>query len=101
MEKLKMMLLSMILKKYALGYLVKGWSGVKGYKTQILAVIGFGVYAVEKLGYIPKEIAEQLYPYLLGGGAITFMQKLQHYEPIVNKTISLVKEEVKNTEVKK
>ena len=97
MEKLKMMLLSMILKKYALGYLVKGWSGVKGYKTQILVAIGVGVYAAERFGYVPKEVADQLYPYLFGGGAVTFMQKLQRYEPIVNQTISSVREEANKT----
>lgn len=90
-EKVKLAILKTILNKYALGYLVKGWAGIKGYKTQIVLAVGIGVKVLKTVGYLPKEVAEPLYPYLLGASAVTLMQKLQRYQPIIDELIQGVR----------
>lgn len=92
MDKIKNMILSFILKKYALGYLVDAYSKIKGYKTQLFTAICIGVYIGETLGQIPHELAEQLYTLFGGLGGMAFIQKLQRYQPLIDKTVNDVRE---------
>ena len=84
METMKLAIFRLLLKKYALGYLVKGWEKTKGYKTAIFTVLTILTYAGEQFGYVPKELAAQLYTLFGGGAGFSFMQKLQRYQPYVD-----------------
>ena len=95
MENLKLKIIQFLLNKYALGYLVKGWSAIKGYKTQIFGVICVLVYVGETTGQIPHDLAEQLYALFGGLGGMAFMQKLQRYQPVIEQTVNKVKEDSK------
>lgn len=93
MERIKLFIFDLILKKYALGYLVQGWVKLKGWKTQICAVALVLVWLGEVSGYIPKELADQLEVIFSTGGAFAFMQKLQRAEPFVKEMVEKVKAE--------
>ena len=92
MEKLKLMVASYALKKYALGYLVKGYSSLRGYKTQIAAAVGIAVWLAQITGYVTPEQAQILYGIVGAGGGMALLQKLQRYEPMVEEIAQKVKE---------
>lgn len=91
MENLKNKIVSFLLKKYALGYLVKAWSSVKGYKTQIFAALSVLTWIGEVTGHIPKETAGQLYTAFGSGAGFSFIQKLQRYTDQASGIIGEVK----------
>jgi len=94
MEKLKMMIFNMLLHRYLpVTYLVKAYTGIKGYKTQIFSVICILVYIGEQMGQIPSPLAQQLYGVFGASGVLAFMQKLQRYQPLIDQAAAVVKEE--------
>jgi hypothetical protein len=92
MEKIKLMMFKILLKKYALGYLVQGWEKLKGYKTQVAVALMVLTYSLEQAGQIPSELSKQIYPYLEAMAGFAFLQKLQRVQPYVDE---LKKEVVK------
>lgn len=95
MNTIKLGIFKFLLKKYMLGYMIKGWTSLKGHKTQIFALICIGVFAGQVTGYIPPDLAKQLYAIFGSGSAFSFLQKLQRYQSVIEQGVSLVKEEVK------
>lgn len=91
MENMKLLVFRFLLKKYALGYLVKGWEKAKGYKTIIFTVLMALTYAGEQFGYLPKDLADKLYVLFSGGTGFSFMQKLQRYQPYVDEVKNAVR----------
>lgn len=92
MENIVKKLVAFLLKKYTLGYLVKGWSKLRGYKTQIFAVLTGLVWVGEVTGQIPKDTASQLYAVFGSGAGFAFMQKLTRYQPEIEDLIKDVKQ---------
>ena len=82
-DKIKVSIFRLILKKYVLGYLVDGWEKMAGYKTQICSVLIFGIWVAESTGYLPPETASGLYKVLGGLGSYAFMQKVKRYKWVV------------------
>ena len=95
METIKLKIIQLLLNRFALGYLVKGWSSIKGYKTQIFAVVCVLVYVAETTGQIQHDLAEQLYTLFGGLGGMSFIQKLQRYQPVIDETVAKIKENSK------
>jgi len=91
MQTLKEKIVGFLLKKYILGYLVKGWTAAKGYKTQIFMGLSVLTWIGEVTGNIPHDVATQLYAGFGGGAGFSFMQKLQRYQPQVEGLINEVK----------
>ena len=83
MEKIKLIVFRILLKKYILGWLVKGWGAIKGYKTQLSVAAFAVVYLLEQTGQIPTELAKQIYPYLEAMAGFSLIQKLQRAEPYI------------------
>ena len=90
MNAIKNRIVDILLKKYVLGYLIKGYSSLRGYKTQIFATICVAVYFGELLGKIPHDTAESLYQIFGSLGGMALVQKLQRYS-VVKETVETVK----------
>lgn len=95
MERLKIKIVELLLKKYALGYLVKGWGYLKGYKTQIFAVLSLLAYGLKVTGQISDDLGDQLIAAFGSGASFAFIQKLQRYEPEIKGLVNEVNSETK------
>lgn len=83
LEKIKLKLIKVILKKYVLGYVVDAYKGITGYKTQIFLGLTVLIWFMESIGAIPSELAKQLYELFATGGAFSLLQKLKRFQPII------------------
>lgn len=91
METLMKKIAKFLLQKYALGYLVKAWSAVKGYKTQIFTALSVLVYGLQLAGQIPPDLATQLLTVFGSGAGFAFIQKLQRYETDIKEIVDDVR----------
>lgn len=89
---------TLIVKKYLLGYLVQGYTQIKGYKTQIIAAIAVIVWAAARFGYVPPDQEKNLYEILGGAGTITLLQKLQRWQNIADEVGKATQEEANKKE---
>jgi len=92
-DKLKSMVLNVLVKKYALGALVSGYKRLEGYKTVLALVCLVAVYLANAFGYIPDELAKQLYAYLSPVAGVTFFEKLVRYQAQAKAVANTIKEE--------
>jgi len=97
-EKIKMMAVNLLLKRYALGYLVKAWNKINGYRTQICFGLMIAVYIAEKFGYIDAQLSANMQTALAGGGTFSFLEKMKKYDGIINSGVKMVKEEADKNE---
>jgi len=95
MNKIKDWVVSLLLKKYALGWLVKGYRQVAGWRTAIAAFLAILVFGGQLMGYLPPELADQLYKIISTIGAITFVEKLKRYQKTAEGLVTVVKEEAR------
>jgi hypothetical protein len=93
MNKIKSWAINFLLKKYALGYLVKGYRAAAGQRTNIAIALGALVWGAQVLGLIPAELADQLYKIIGTIGSITFIEKLKRYQKTAEGLVTVVKEE--------
>src|SRR3990167_5685930 len=93
MGKLKLMVFNLLLKKYLLGYLVKGYDKLTGWKTQLCAVAGLAVWLAETFGGMDHALAEQLYIFFGGSAAVTLADKFKRYQSLIEQGVNAVKEE--------
>lgn len=93
-EKIKLWIMSILLKKYALGYAVQAYKGIQGYKSQICAVGMIIVYIAQIFGQIDSDTANTLYAALGGFGSFSFMAKLKQYEGLIKEVADMVKKDV-------
>lgn len=101
MNKIKTWAINFLLKKYALGYLVKGYRAAAGHRTNIAIVLGALVWVGQLFGVITPELADQLYKIIGTIGSITFIEKLKRYQKTAEGLVTAVKEEAaKGEEVK-
>lgn len=91
-EKLKGWAINFLLKKYALGYLVKGYEKITGYKTQIATGLWVLIWLAERLGYVDPAFGNQIRTGLEVAGGMAFMQKLKRHQGTVDKVVETVKE---------
>lgn len=84
MEKIKLVVFKFLLHKYALGYVVKLWESIKGYKTQICIGLWVVVFLLEQSGSIDSALSEQIRTGLEVAGGFSLMQKLQRYKPYID-----------------
>ena len=99
LENLKLKIIKLILKKYFLGWAIKGYTAVKGYKTQIFVALAILTWIGEMAKVIPQELAKQLYEVFGAGGSITFMQKLSRYQPVIEELVEESNKEVQNEKI--
>ncbi len=92
MTKIKDYLLGVLVKKYALGWLVAGYRKAEGYKTVLAIVAAVVVFLAQVFGYIPAESAEGLYKIIGAFGATTFIEKLKRYQKMAEKLAGAVKD---------
>ena len=92
MEKIKMFVFNILLQKYVLGWAVKGYKGLSGYKTQVCMGLYAAVWLASKLGYIEDGLANQVELGLQVAGGFSFAEKLAKIDPYVNKGIDAVKD---------
>lgn len=89
LDKIKLM----IVQKYILGYLVKGYSAVKGYKTQIVMVLAILTWAAARFQYITPDQEKNFYEILGGAGTVTILQKLQRWQSMADQLGKITQEE--------
>lgn len=88
-EKIK----ALVVKKYALGYLVEAYKAVNGHKTQIVAALAVCSWVAARLGFIPPEQEGKIYEMLGGAGTITLLAKLEKWKNVADELGSEVKAE--------
>ena len=93
MNKIKSWAVNFLLKKYALGWLVKGYRQAAGWRTGIAAVLAILVFLGQMFGYLTPELAESLYKVIATIGSITFIEKLKRYQKTAEGLVTVVKEE--------
>ena len=95
MEKIKNKIIEILLKEYVLGYFIKGWEKVGGYKTQICVVAWVAVFLCEFAGWIEPELAQKVLTGLEVAGGFSLMQKLKRYDVYKEQLKSAISEEKK------
>ena len=96
-DGIKVRIVSLLLKKYALGYLVQAWEWAKGKKTALCIVGMVLIPFLKAQGIIDDQTAETMNAAFGTGAGFSFMQKLQRYKPLVDGVVTeLKKEEGKN-----
>ena len=93
MQKIKDMVIGFLAKKYALGWLVKGYALLEGKKTELAIVAVVIIWLGEVFGIVPKEIAANAYAVLGPIAGVTFMDKLRRYQKVAEKVADSVKKE--------
>jgi hypothetical protein len=92
LDKVKEYLMAVLLKRYALGVVVKGWDLADGYRTQISMASAIAVLVAGYLGYMPIDKAHES-ALLLGGSSIaTFLEKLRKHEGLITRVGDMAKE---------
>src|SRR3990167_471616 len=79
MEFLKTKIVKFLLQKYVLGYMVKGYEKLTGYKTQICAAAWCIVLGAKLMNYIEPQLADQVLHQLEAAFTISALQKLKRY----------------------
>ena len=100
MNKIKDYVVSFLLKKYALGWLVKGYRTAAGWRTTLAMVLGAVVWLGQVFGYLTPEMADSLYKVIATIGSITFIEKLKRYQKTAEGLVTIVKTEAQKAEVK-
>ena len=93
MEKIKNMVINFLLKKYALGWLVKGYRAASGWRTVAAGVLAAAVFVGQVLGYIPENLADELYKIIGSIATVTFLEKMRKYQKAAESVVGMVKEE--------
>lgn len=93
MDKIKTWAVNFLLKKYALGYLVKGYRAAAGWRTTVAIVLAAAVFAGQVFGYLSPELADELYKVIGTIGSITFIEKLKRYQKTAEGLVTIVKTE--------
>lgn len=81
-----------LVKKYLLGYIVKAYSSIKGYKTQVAIGLAVLVWVAARFQYLTPDQEQSLYEMLGGAGTITLLQKLQRWQSDADELGKLVNE---------
>lgn len=97
MNKIKDYVVSFLLKKYALGWLVKGYRQAAGWRTTLAMVLGGLVWLGQVFGYLTPEMADSLYKVIATIGSITFIEKLKRYQKTAEGLVTIVKTEAAKT----
>jgi hypothetical protein len=93
MNKIKDWVVGLLVKKYALGWLVKSYRAASGWRTGIAIGLSLIVFAAQAFGYIPESLANEIYKVLGSAGAVTFLEKLRKYQKVAEKAAGAIKEE--------
>lgn len=93
MSKIKDWMLGVLAKKYALGWLVTGYRKATGYKTGVAVALCGLVFVAQIFGFIPEQMADELYKILGAVGSVTFIEKLKRYQKVGENLANAVKEE--------
>ena len=93
MNKIKDWVVSLLLKKYALGWLVKGYRTAAGWRTTAAIVLAAIVWLGQLFGYLSPEMADSLYKIIGTIGSITFIEKLKRYQKTAEGLVTVVKTE--------
>ena len=99
MEKIKTWIMTKIISKYCLGFIVKGYRALEGKKTGIAIALAVLVWVGEVFGFIPKETAASLYAILAPAGGMAFMEKLKRFQKTAEKVAEAVKKEAAKPKV--
>lgn len=95
LEKIKNKIILVLLKKYALGYMVDGWEFITGYKTQVFFALTVLTWVAETLGGLPPEVSKHAYELFGSGAAFSFLQKLKRHKKIIQEVGGMVKGGIK------
>jgi hypothetical protein len=98
MNKIKDWAVNFLLKKYALGYLVKGYRAAAGWRTTLAMVLAAAVWLGQVFGYLTPELADSLYKVIGTIGSITFIEKLKRYQKTAEGLVTVVKAEAEKAE---
>lgn len=91
-NRLQGWLFDVLLKRYALGWLVVIWNHADGYRTQVSVLVSCGVLTMGLFGFIEMNKAYEI-ALMLGGTSIaTFLEKLRKYDGMIVKISDLVKD---------
>ena len=93
MERIRLFIFNVLLQKYILGWAVKGYKGLSGYKTQVCMGLYAAVWVAAHMGYIEPELANQVELGLQVAGGFSFAEKLARIEPYVAQGMKAVKDE--------
>lgn len=78
-DKIKGWVMTVLVKKYALGWLVDLFKKAQGYKTQISALGCIATYIMTLFG-LDDKVAEALYAFFGGTGAFSGLDKMLRYK---------------------
>lgn len=92
LDNIKEWVMGLLLKKYALGLVVKAWDFADGYRTQISMASAIAALVSGHLGYMPMDKANEMALTLGGTAMATFLEKLRKYDGLIVKVSDLVKE---------
>lgn len=91
-DKLKMFAFNIVLKKYVLGWAVKGYDKAKGWKTYICIAAWIGVFISEKMGWLDPTLSDQVQRALEAAGGFSLLDKLSRVNPYIDKGLQEVRD---------
>ena len=95
MNKIREWVLNFLVKKYALGYLVKGYRAAEGWKTYLAMAACVIVFTANVFGYIPDGLADSLYSVIGTFGVTAFIEKLKRFQKTAESVATTIREEAK------
>lgn len=82
MNWIKEKVIGILVKKYVAGWIASGFDKLKGYKTQVGAVLIVVIIAAKHLNFIPVDfipVADQILTMLYGATGVSAGDKLRRY----------------------
>lgn len=96
LDKIKLLIAKIVLHKYLpVQHIIKVWDGLKGYRTQICAVLWIAAYEFGKYkvgAFNDPAFTNQVLEWLGGMASVTLLEKFKGWTPLLEEGIETVKQ---------
>lgn len=90
-EQIKVKLMKFVVSKYLMGYLVKAWNFLRGYKTQIGIAAAIVVFSLKVAGVIDESVYKNAIEAISVWTGIAFIDKVARYKDSIEGVIEEVR----------
>ena len=83
MYKLQLFVLNILIRRYALGFMVDAWKFFTGYRTQIQLGLAVIIVGLGLVGALPLDTALTIAAAVGGSAFATFLEKLKKHKEFI------------------
>jgi len=92
-EKAKAVVMKFLLNKFVLGWLVKMFQKLTGWRTETSAIVVAALTVAYVMGFVPEDVYQPVVAAVGGFGGFAFLDKLLGYKDIFDKVADEIKKE--------